>query len=89
MAKMVVIYSMPKDPTAFDRHYFDIHVPLAKKLAGLRKYQVSRGFIATPAGASDAYMVATLHFEDLAAIQGLREPRGTGLCARSGSFRAR
>jgi uncharacterized protein (TIGR02118 family) len=82
MAKMVVIYSMPKDSTAFDRHYFDIHVPLAKKLAGLRKYQVSRGFIATPAGASDTYMIATLHFEDLAAIhKAFESPEGRA-CAQ-------
>ena len=69
MAQMVVIYNMPKNPTAFDKHYFEIHVPLAKKLAGLRKYEVSRGFIATPAGGSGAYMIATLRFDDLAAIQ--------------------
>ena len=37
MARMVVIYKMPKDVKAFERHYFEKHVPLAKKLPGLRK----------------------------------------------------
>jgi len=69
MAQMVVIYKTPKDPAAFDRHYFEIHVPLAKKLPGLRKYEVSLGPIATPAGGPAYHMVATLHFDDLAAIQ--------------------
>jgi uncharacterized protein (TIGR02118 family) len=82
MAKMVVIYSRPKDPTAFDRHYLDTHVPLAKKLPGLRKYEVSRGLIATPAGASDTYMIATLHFEDLAAIQKAFESAEGRACAQ-------
>ncbi len=52
MARMVVIYKVPADVAAFDKHYYEIHVPLAKKLPGLRKYEVSRGPIATPAGAS-------------------------------------
>ncbi len=32
MARMVVIYHTPKNVEAFDRHYFDVHIPLAKKL---------------------------------------------------------
>jgi uncharacterized protein (TIGR02118 family) len=69
MARMVVIYKTPADVAAFDKHYFGIHVPLAKKLPGLRKYEVSRGPIATPAGASGIHLIATLHFDDLAAIK--------------------
>jgi uncharacterized protein (TIGR02118 family) len=68
MARMLVIYTAPQDTAAFDKHYFEVHVPLAKKLPGLRKYEVSRGAITTLAG-GDAYMVAELHFDDLAAIR--------------------
>jgi len=79
---MVVIYKTPKDPAAFDRHYFEIHVPLAKKLPGLRKYEVSRGPIATPAGGPAYHLVAMLHFDDLAAIQrAFASPEGEA-CAR-------
>jgi uncharacterized protein (TIGR02118 family) len=66
---MVVIYRTPKDVKAFDRHYFEIHVPLAKKIPGLRKYEVSDGPITTPVGASDVHLIGTLHFDDLAAIE--------------------
>ena len=69
MARMVVIYKMPKDVKAFERHYFEKHVPLAKKLPGLRKYEVSHGPIISPAGPTDAWMIATLCFDDLAAIR--------------------
>jgi uncharacterized protein (TIGR02118 family) len=69
MARMVVIYRTPKDVTAFDRHYFDIHVPLAKKIPGLRKYEVSDGPIATPIGAPNIHRIGTLYFDDLAAIE--------------------
>jgi uncharacterized protein (TIGR02118 family) len=69
MAQMVVIYRTPADPAAFDEHYFNVHVPMAKKLVGLRKYQVSQGPIASPVGARDSYLIATLYFDDLDAIR--------------------
>ena len=68
MARMLVIYRTPKDVEAFDRHYFDIHAPLAKKLPGLRKYEISDGPIATVLGA-DVHRIGTLYFDDLQAIQ--------------------
>ena len=52
MALLVVMYKAPHDAAAFDKHYFEKHIPLAKKIPGLRKYEVSRGAVATPAGPS-------------------------------------
>ncbi len=69
MARMVVIYRTPKDPEAFDRHYREVHVPLARQLPGLRRYQISRAPIVAPAGWKDVHLIATLTFDDLAAIQ--------------------
>ncbi|KUM27413.1 hypothetical protein AU467_17225 [Mesorhizobium loti] len=69
MARMVVIYPTPKDVEAFDRHYFGIHVPLAKKIPGLRKYEVSDGPIATRLGTSSIHRIGTLYFDDLAALE--------------------
>ena len=68
MARMLVIYKTPQDTAAFDKHYFEVHVPLAKQLPGLRKYEVSRGPINALAG-GEAYLVAELHFDDLPAIR--------------------
>ena len=68
MARMLVIYKTPQDTAAFDKHYFEVHVPLAKRLPGLRQYEVSSGAINALAG-GEAYMVAELHFDDLAAIR--------------------
>ena len=69
MAEILVLYKTPKDPAAFDRYYAETHIPLAKKMPGLRKYQVSKGSVATPAGPSDVYLVAILTFDNMAAIQ--------------------
>jgi uncharacterized protein (TIGR02118 family) len=69
MARMVVVYKNPRDPEAFDKHYFEVHVPMAKRLPGLRKYDVSCGAILTPAADSAPYLIATLHFDDIAAMR--------------------
>jgi uncharacterized protein (TIGR02118 family) len=69
MAEVVVLYKTPSDPAAFDKHYAETHIPLARKMPGLRKYQVSRGPVATPAGPSGFHLVATLTFDSMAAVQ--------------------
>jgi uncharacterized protein (TIGR02118 family) len=69
MAEVVVLYKMPKDPAAFDKYYAETHIPLAKKLPGLRKYQVSQGPVATPAGPAGLHLIAILTFDSMAAVQ--------------------
>ena len=68
MADLIVLYKTPQDPKAFDKYYFENHIPLAKKIPGLRKYRVTKGPIATPAGPSGLHLIATLSFDDMAAI---------------------
>ncbi len=69
MAKMTVIYKTPKDKASFDRHYFDIHVPLAKQLPGLIKYEINEGSIVSTTGHSETYRIANLYFESLDSIR--------------------
>src|SRR5882672_1659588 len=69
MAKVLVLYKKPKSVEAFDKHYAAVHIPLAKKIPGLKKYGVSTGVVGTPAGPSDIHLVATLYFDSPAAIQ--------------------
>ena len=69
MAQLVVLYKTPKDAAAFDQHYAETHIPLAKKIPGLRRYEVSNGPVMTPEGRSAVHLVATLHFDDMQAIQ--------------------
>jgi len=69
MAELVVMYKAPKDTAAFDKHYSEKHIPIAKKIPGLRKYAISQGPVATPAGPSAFHLIAILTFDNLAAIQ--------------------
>jgi len=69
MARLLVIYKKRLDAAAFDKYYFETHVPLVKKIPGLRKFDISHGPVGTLAGESDVHLIATLYFDDLAAMQ--------------------
>lgn len=69
MAQLLVMYKTPHDAAAFDKHYVEKHVPIAKKIPGLRKYEVSRGAVTSPMGSANYHLVAILEFDDVAAIQ--------------------
>jgi uncharacterized protein (TIGR02118 family) len=68
MVRFLVLYQHPTDPVAFDHHYYEVHVPLAKKLPGLRSYTTSRGGTAVR-GQEPYYLIAELDRDDMASLQ--------------------
>ena len=82
-----VLYKTPTDPAAFDKHYAEKHIQIAKKIPGLRKYEISQGPVATPTGPSGYHLVALLHFDNVAAIQGaFGSPEGQAAVADVQNF---
>jgi uncharacterized protein (TIGR02118 family) len=69
MARLVALYKTPKDKVAFDKYYFETHVPITHKIPGLKKFEVSQGAVGSPAGDSGIHRIAILHFDDMGAIQ--------------------
>jgi uncharacterized protein (TIGR02118 family) len=67
MVRFLVLYNTPEDPAEFDRYYREVHIPLAQKLPGLRRYTISRD--AAPIRGQFYYMVAELDFDDRAALR--------------------
>ncbi len=81
-ARLIALYKKPADAATFNDYYAATHIPLAKQIPGLLRYEVSSGPVNTPAGASPYQLVATLHFDSMDAIQqGLASPQG-GAAAR-------
>ncbi|HVB43372.1 MAG TPA: EthD family reductase [Streptosporangiaceae bacterium] len=66
--KLVVLYTHPDDPQAFDRHYFDIHMPLVQTIPGLQRAETARFSAALDAGGETFYRSAELYFADQAAM---------------------
>lgn len=67
MVKLIVLYKKPADPAAFDKHYFDVHAPLAAKMPGLRKMEVARCYGA-PGGEPRFYLQAEMYFDNKEAL---------------------
>jgi uncharacterized protein (TIGR02118 family) len=71
--RLIALYRQPPDPAAFDRAYFDSHLPLIARVPGLQKTVVSR-FTRTVMG-DGFYLMAEMTFADEAALkQAMRSP---------------
>ncbi len=74
MVKLVALYRKPADTEAFDRSYFETHIPLVKKVPGLQRVEVSR-ITGAPRGEPDFYLMAELCFPDKETMdRGLASP---------------
>jgi uncharacterized protein (TIGR02118 family) len=74
MVKLVAMFSKPEDPAAFDRAYFDEHLPLNAKTPGLRRTEVTR-VTGALRGESPWYIVTEMYYDDADAMRaGLASP---------------
>ncbi len=87
MAKLLAIYKTPKNIAAFDKYYFSTHVPLAKKVPGLRNYEVSSGSVGLPIDPGGVHLVAILEFDSADAIRAaLGTPEGQAAASDLANF---
>jgi uncharacterized protein (TIGR02118 family) len=62
--KLVVLYTQPDDPAAFDEHYFGVHMPLVAKLPGLERTETAKITTALDGGEQTYYRITALYFPD-------------------------
>ena len=62
-ALFLAVYETPADPNAFDRHYRHVHIPIAQRLPGLRRYVVSRDVVSVRG--DPYYLVAELEWHTM------------------------
>ena len=87
MARLIAVYKTPKDKAAFDRYYHGTHIPLAKKIPGLKGYDINKGSVVVLGGDSSVYLVACLTFASLADIDAaLASPAGQAAAADLANF---
>jgi uncharacterized protein (TIGR02118 family) len=69
--RLLVLYGHPEDPEAFDKYYYDVHIPIAKKIKGLKKWTIGK-VVGTPDGSpSPYYFLADLYAESPEALQAI------------------
>ncbi|MER6565553.1 EthD family reductase [Streptomyces sp. NPDC001093] len=79
--RFLALYETPADPEAFDRHYREVHIPLGRRLPGLRRYTVGRE-TAPVRGGAPYYLVATLEWDSAAELRAaFASPEGRATAA--------
>lgn len=63
MYKVLVLYGHPESTDEFDRYYDETHIPLARRMAGLKRWTVCR-FDPAPGGAPPQYYYAAELYTD-------------------------
>src|SRR5262249_41334715 len=87
MAKIVAVYRTPQNAEAFNSYYFSTHVPLAKTIPGLRKYEVSSGPVGIPIDPGGVHLVAVLEFDSADDIRAaLGSPEGQAIAGDLKNF---
>src|SRR5262245_3802207 len=76
MVRFLVLYNTPKDTEAFERHYREVHIPLIKKLPGLRRCTI--GQHAIPVRDDEPYYwIVELEWDNMDALQkAFQSPEG-------------
>ena len=69
MVRFIILWkNTPTDVEAFERHYREVHIPLAKGMPGLRRYTLSRDTSAVRGG-EPHYRIAELDWDDMASLR--------------------
>jgi uncharacterized protein (TIGR02118 family) len=88
MVKLVALYRKAADQQAFDKHYFDVHIPLIRKSPGLRKLEVTN-VGGAPMGESKFHLMAELYYDSMDAMNAANaSPEGRAAAKDLMSFAA-
>jgi len=64
MIKLVALYKTPEDKEQFDKHYFEVHMPLVAKIPGLVRSEVSK-LKGLPGTESGYYLMTEMYYDDM------------------------
>lgn len=82
-AKLIVLYSNIKDPEKFDEYYKNVHIPLAKKIPGVRKIAVSK-VKGVAVGKANYYQVVEVYFDDIESLKKASESKEAKEASKDG-----
>ena len=67
MVKLIALYRKPADVEVFNKHYYEIHIPLIKKIPGLRKLEATN-ITGAPIGEAKYHLMAEMYYDSLDAM---------------------
>ena len=87
MYRLTVLYGHPIDPVAFQKYYHEVHIPLAKKMQGLKGWTIGMCEPVVAEQPPQYYMIVSLYADsrrDMDAI--LDSPEGQATVADVPNF---
>lgn len=82
MYRLTVLYGHPEDPAAFDRYYRETHLPIARKMQGLKGWTIGKCESATPGEPPPYYLIVGLYADSRADMDAiLASPEGQAAIA--------
>jgi uncharacterized protein (TIGR02118 family) len=63
MIRLTVLYGHPQNPDEFDRYYREVHIPLARRMRGLKGWTIGKCESAQADQSPAYYMVVGLYAE--------------------------
>ncbi|MFQ5425090.1 MAG: EthD family reductase [Phycisphaerae bacterium] len=87
MVKLVAVYRKPEDPEAFDKQYFETHLPLARKMPGLVKCEIERPTGSPMPNIEIPHLAAHLYFDNMDTLKAaMKSPEGKAAADNLMSF---
>ena len=69
MVKITVLYGHPTDPETFEKYYAQTHLPLAAKMKGVTRLELTKFLAAPDGGKPSSYRMAELYFPNQAEME--------------------
>ncbi|MDB5601669.1 MAG: Ethyl tert-butyl ether degradation EthD [Xanthobacteraceae bacterium] len=87
MVKLTVLYGHPTDTAAFERYYAQTHLPLAAKMTGHTRLELSK-VVGAPGGGQPAfYRMANVYFDSPAQMDAtMGSPEGKAVADDLANF---
>ncbi len=87
MIKLTVLFNHPTNPQEFERYYADTHLPIAGKMKGFSRLELTRFGPGPDGGRAAYYRMAELYFPSQTQMQmTLGSPEGQAAVADIGNF---
>lgn len=69
MCRLTVLYGHPADPAEFDRYYHEVHIPIARRMKGLKGWTIGKCQSFDPADRPAYYMIVGLYADTRADLE--------------------
>jgi uncharacterized protein (TIGR02118 family) len=69
MIRILALHGTPVDPSTYDDHYVNVHMPLVQRVPGVRNIRYGRVLRAADGGEAPYFLVSDVYFDDEAALE--------------------